>query len=445
MQVSVSMHPSRDKWRVRFKSSAGWKEIHVLTEEEAHNQAESLRDKEDYLPRPQRRRARKPVAAFEHGIKVTKRGKSYRVRRAGVDASSIDRRFRSEAEAKDFARVADSYLARGQSVSDARRTVAELAEDYLDGLADRAQRYRDRQNGICEKWIVPAIGTVTLQEWTPRDSLRVLNLARKAELSEARISDIGVTMRGLVSWGRRVRWLTPALGDPMDGVRYSRTRKRTNPAVFVDRATLPSTKQVDSIIEAFYAAGDQQWGVAVALVARTGLRWGEVIALRPRDIDLNDRLVHVTRSIEQGDDYCFSVKSTKNQECRDVPIPASVVARISGYVRLVVRQEGGDAYLFPSMTSTPFPERTWWARRWAKMAKAAGWKVEPRTGKPGVAHWSIHDLRHFYAAWAIYDARLPVEDVSVFLGHANPAFTYRVYVSPRSDFYDRAHEVLGQL
>jgi integrase len=56
----------------------------------------------------------------------------------------------------------------------------------------------------------------------------------------------------------------------------------------------------------------------------------------------------------------------------------------------------------------------------------------------------MHALRHFYAS-ALLDAGESIKAVAVWLGHANPAFTLRVYAHLMPESPGRARRALDAL
>jgi integrase len=154
----------------------------------------------------------------------------------------------------------------------------------------------------------------------------------------------------------------------------------------------------------------------VLILAFTGLRWGEAIALTVADVEFLKRRISVHRNaVQVGQD--FEVGQTKGKENRTVPVAASVLSR------LAARCEGRSAsdLLFPARgggyLKRPSYDSTGWFNRAVERAKV-------QTVTP-------HDLRHTCASLAI-SAGANVLAVSRMLGHKDPSVTLRVY----SDLFD---------
>jgi integrase len=144
----------------------------------------------------------------------------------------------------------------------------------------------------------------------------------------------------------------------------------------------------------------------------TGLRWGEFVALRPRDLittAAGGPMVHVTRSIvrDRGEGPS-TVKSTKTGADRLVPL----TRRAAELADRWAQGKGREALL---------------------VSGPDGWPLRPSTFRRQV-HWTqtvpagfrIHDLRHTCATNLLTNGAdfLGVQGI---LGHASPDTTLRYY------------------
>ena len=151
----------------------------------------------------------------------------------------------------------------------------------------------------------------------------------------------------------------------------------------------------------------------IGLLAVTGLRPGEALALDRQDVDLRDGVLHV--------------RAGKQRKQREVPLHYSTVSALRQYARL------RDAR-FPA-PSTPAFFISARGRRMArgelnqtftKLIRQAGLESRGARARP-----RPHDLRHAFAvrtlidwhqAGADIDRRMPL--LSAYLGHVDPASTY---------------------
>ncbi len=169
----------------------------------------------------------------------------------------------------------------------------------------------------------------------------------------------------------------------------------------------------------------------IRLAALTGLRRGELAALRWTDVDLREATVSVRQSttVVQGKPITGDVKTKRSR--RVVDIDAGTVATLKSWARtqkeyallhgagwsgsgLVFTMPAGDAW-HPDSISQAFERLVSPA---SKARAEALLKVRPRI--------RFHDLRHTHASHLLA-AGVNVKVVSERLGHASVAFTLDTY------------------
>jgi integrase len=191
-----------------------------------------------------------------------------------------------------------------------------------------------------------------------------------------------------------------------------------------------TTDQVETLANAI----EPHYQTAVLTAAYTGLRAGELWALRKQDFLINRRLV-VQRSIDsQG-----IPGPTKNHERRSVPLPSWLAELIA---QRIDQDAHPDDLIFTTPSGTIVDHRNFRQRVFRPaVIKARDEDVTiPPPGtkdRPGL-RW--HDLRHTFAAWAIEEgAHLVV--VKKLMGHESIDTTERNYGHLASGFDD--HIVLA--
>jgi len=185
-----------------------------------------------------------------------------------------------------------------------------------------------------------------------------------------------------------------------------------------------------------YLTHEEVWKVATAageystlvlLLAYTGLRWGEVTALRVKHLDaLRRRLTVAENAVALGS--VIHVGTPKSHEARVVPYPqflSEPIARLAeGKTRDMLILGDGVNHLKRPKTSSG--QTSWFIRALAE----AG--VEPLT---------VHDLRHTAASLAI-SAGANVKALQRMLGHASAAMTLDTYADLFSDDLDAVSDAL---
>ena len=166
----------------------------------------------------------------------------------------------------------------------------------------------------------------------------------------------------------------------------------------------------------------------------TGMRWGELAALRPRHLDLTQCLIVVRETIVEiskknsptGQRY--QVKGyPKSNKPRIIKIGQELTELIAD--RIATLQMGPEDLLFPSTDRDlrqPTSRNTFRTRSWRPAIQAAGLPVGVR----------MHDLRHAHASWLLAGGA-DLKTVMDRLGHARIATTQQ-YLHALADADDTA-------
>jgi integrase len=162
-------------------------------------------------------------------------------------------------------------------------------------------------------------------------------------------------------------------------------------------------------------------GVILALF--TGMRLGEILALRWRHVDLDRKTILVREALEETKAHGIRVKAPKSRAGRrDIGLPEIVVDTLREHRRkqlelrfaLGAGKPAGDGLVFPTLEETPqAPSDV--SRAWGLVAHALC-----------LPEITFHSLRHTHASQLI-DAGVDIVTISKRLGHATPDVTLRVY------------------
>jgi integrase len=167
------------------------------------------------------------------------------------------------------------------------------------------------------------------------------------------------------------------------------------------------------------------------LLAATGMRRGEALALRWRDVDLDAGRLQVRRSLgtvkTKGAGEQLTEGPTKTGQARVVDIDADTIACLRTYratrgsLSLSLELVRDAALVLGNLDGTPrHPER--YSRRFVEQVQQA----RKALGEDQLPRIRLHDLRHTHAT-LLLAAGEPVKVVSERLGHANAMITLTVY------------------
>lgn len=173
-------------------------------------------------------------------------------------------------------------------------------------------------------------------------------------------------------------------------------------------------EELKSLADAAYAVAEsEQDRTLVYFLGFSGLRIGEALQLKVRDVDLGTLRVDV-RGTFTGDGQVNRVEGrTKSRKSRIVPIPQFIADKLEP----LTERKTGAAYLFQTSTGTALNDHNWRYRVFGKAVEGAG------LGGLGI---TPHAMRHTAASMAI-TAGADVLLVARMLGHANPSVTLGIY------------------
>ena len=164
----------------------------------------------------------------------------------------------------------------------------------------------------------------------------------------------------------------------------------------------------------------------VLLLTATGLRIGELLALRWGNIDLKAGLLRVSETVYEG----HFDKPKTSSSVRVIPIGARSVATLGALRPVVVDQ---DTLVFSNREGKPLDRRNLLARDIAPACK--------RLGLPKV---SWHSFRHCNAT-LLDSIGTPLGTVQALLGHSTPEITRSIYLHAVPEDQRRAVENLERL
>lgn len=182
-------------------------------------------------------------------------------------------------------------------------------------------------------------------------------------------------------------------------------------------------------LRALVDAADGQLARALLMTAAmTGMRRGEVLAIRWRDVDYTNRRVWVRRSIGLGG----VVKEPKTRKSvRAIALPRMVADELEAHWKESTFR-GADDYVFASSVGTPLDARG--------MIRDV---FEPARSRAKLPPVRFHDLRHSYASVLIQQGAHP-KVISDQLGHASVQITMDRYSHLFDGAYSDVNDELEQ-
>jgi integrase len=177
---------------------------------------------------------------------------------------------------------------------------------------------------------------------------------------------------------------------------------------------------------AILAALPAQHRLMVETAIDTGLRWGELIALKPRHLDLTagklmveETIVEVSLKNSPTGKRMLTKAYPKDNEPRTMGLPPELVTQLAAHI--AERRLKPADLLFATRDGTPISRNTFRTRIWLPAVQASGVAFEVR----------VHDLRHAHASWLLAGGS-DLKAVMDRMGHAQITTTQK-YLHPMPD------------
>jgi len=285
-------------------------------------------------------------------------------------------------------------------------TVADACDEYLRYLEQDRQRkpstLRD-YGSMFRNHVRPALGEIPLEDLTPERVERwAAELDPERRLANRTREKIITVFHGAMERARKLHRLPM---NPVADVEKPRTASKTGIATF-------SPEEVMALVR----AADSEQDAAIYLTAAfTGLRQGELVALRWRDVDFPGSAIRVRASYTNG-----HLTSPKSGKVRSVPMAGQVAEALARLGQRDLFTEDDDA-VFAGTVGGYLDGSALSKRYRAALHRAA---LRPLR---------FHDLRHTFGTRVI--AKADIRRVQEWMGHADVQTTmqYLHYVPRPQD------------
>ena len=284
----------------------------------------------------------------------------------------------------------------------------------------------DRYQLIIETYTIPRIGKIKLTKLTSRD----LQKLYKDLMEHGRVQKrSGKGNPGLSS--TTVRSVHLMLHCAFERA----VKERLIPRNPTEDCIAPKVRKIEmkilapEHIKAYLDAADRRGLLPMFyLELVSGLRKGELVALRWDDLDVKNRTISVSKQYVRNPDGSLELTRPKTENSvRLVSIPQAAVD-------LLIQEHdkhSDNPYMFPSPVTGEmyYPDSV--VNLHKKILKDAG-----------LEHIRFHDLRHTFATMALQNG-VDIKTVSSMLGHYDAGFTLRTYTHATRQKQDEAAETMG--
>lgn len=262
---------------------------------------------------------------------------------------------------------------------------------------------------IVDTHLLPAFGNLT--QVTEKEVQKFVLTKLQAGLSQKTIKDILIVLRMILKYGAKQQYCTYL---PFD-VKFPTERECQKLSVL---SIANQRKIINYVIENFTF---RNLGLFICL--STGIRIGEVCALTWEDIDTDNGIIHIRKTLQRI--YVNENGKKRTELLIDTPKTATsmrdipMIKELYGILKPLKKIVRNDYFVLTN-DITPTEPRTY--RNYYK-------KLLKKLGIPPV---KFHGLRHSFATRCI-ESKCDYKTVSVILGHSNISTTLNLYVHPNLD------------
>ena len=326
----------------------------------------------------------------------------WRARWTEVDGKVKTKDFRTKVEAVQFEAQMRTEVRKGEySNPHAAKTVLfRVYEDWKQTESKRKPKTRASYDSLWKCLVEPQWSRRRINSITRSEVMKWVHECKSAtgkKVSPSRIGQalvlLNLLLRHAVDMGLINR-------SPLGDLRGIKPKNQTQKEVVV--------LTEEQLLKLADACGDYR--TMILLVGVLGLRWAELVGLRPEDFDFREKTISISKSLSEINGK-FAEVTTKSGKSRVLPIPDFLLVELK---ELVLATEPG-ACVFKSKKGGTLRSSNF-ARRIYK----------PAIETSGIPQITFHDLRHTAISQQI-ESGTDVVAVSKIAGHSNPSTTLKIY------------------
>lgn len=308
-----------------------------------------------------------------------------------------------------------------------RMTVDQLVADYIERAANRVSdrtvhTYKHRARTM----IAPSIGKKKLAALTPLDVQRWIDELGRAGFRPSTIHAATAVLNGALREAAMLGITDRHLGQ---GVR--------RPTIGRPEGNVWNDEQARAVLAA--VRDDPLYGALYHLALATGMRPGELRAVKWDDLDLDAATVLVRRTVTKNPDGGEMIANrTKSKVPRVIALPNAVVERLRWHrTRQTERRLASDAWQPHNVVFDRGDGHWMYSVQWQRFHR----KMCAAVGVPCIRH---HDLRHS-AATLMMERGIHPKVVADVLGHSEISMTMDRYTHVGISHQRQAIDALGAM
>ncbi len=341
--------------------------------------------------------------------RLDRKGKQWVAQVFLENGKTKQRYFNTEKEASDALNEMLYELRQGTLITEKNQTVKQHFERWLEIHKTRIRwsTYLGYRR-VINKHILPTLGALSLQRLSARD-LDAL-YARKLEegLSPIRIRSIHIVIRMALKQAIRWRLISRNVSDDVSPPRDTQPHER-------------QTLTPEQARKLLAAAKGHRLEAILTLALATGMRRGELLALRWKEIDFERKSLYVRRSVNRlPGGHCETEPKTASSK-RHITLPQFVIEALQQHR---IRQKEARLKAGPTWEENDLV----FCNIYGRFLNSQSLFVlfSSLLEKAELPHMRFHDLRHS-AATILLAMGVSAKVVQELLGHSNITMTLNVY------------------
>jgi integrase len=326
----------------------------------------------------------------------------------GPKRKNIYAKTRKEAAEKLSTVQAD--LNKGVVYDDENLTLGEYLDSWLKGsvLGTVRQSTYDRYEIAVRVHLKPALGRIKLSKLTAAKVSTFYQEKRNEGCADSSINKLHVTLHKALDQAAKWQMIPRNVCEVVDSPRPSS-----------DEIRPLSTEETKRLLEA--AKGDELEAVYI-LAVHTGMRQGEILALKWTDVDLENFTISVRRTLTKSGTKIVTGETKTSKGRRTITLTTEAVSSLREHLdrQLEDMERLGDLYRDNGFVFTTYGGTF---INPSNLRRRSFKKLLERAGLPQIR---FHDLRHTCATILFKEGKHP-KLVQELLGHANVAITLDTY------------------
>lgn len=323
---------------------------------------------------------------------------------------------KTENEVKKKLREFKKELARNEYKEIKKMTVAELANEWLNTkLYEIKAGSYDRIEATVNNQIIPLIGHCQITSIEPNDIQYVINSLVQQDYSYSIIHKAYNAMNASFRYACDKQYI---FQNPVKNITMPKQKQKQKSDIeyFSD----DETATIVEIATAKYKTGKYIYkhGYAIPLLLNTGMRVGELLALKWENVDFDTKQIRIVATRNQTIDrsgntkkYVVSDNSTKTS---------------SGYRTIPMNKQAYDCFMY--FKNLGYTNGYVMANSnnnvvsYRNLSRALSQILK----KANINHGSLHSLRHTFAT-KLFQNGIDAKVISDLLGHSDISITYNIY------------------